>query len=93
MAVFAVEYVYDPSASETMERIRPDHRAYLGSLAERGVNVASGPWVGSGPGALVIMRADSAEQVEALLDKDPFKVAGVITGRIVREWNPVIGSI
>ena len=43
MAYYAVEYVYNPSMTETMDEVRPTHRAFLSSLLEQGINVASGP--------------------------------------------------
>ncbi|MBB6334708.1 YciI family protein [Schaalia hyovaginalis] len=90
MAYFAVFYEYDPSKSELADEIRPRHRAFLADLKERGANVASGPLSGDGPNALLIFEADSAQTVEELLDEDPFKVCGVVTGRSVHPWNPVI---
>ncbi|MDO4260061.1 MAG: YciI family protein [Actinomycetaceae bacterium] len=93
MSIFAIEYVYRADAGATMDEIRPDHRAYLSSLAEDGVNLGSGPWVGSGPGALLLFRTESAEKVAELLDADPFAIAGVIESRTIREWNPVLGSL
>lgn len=91
MSTFAVEYSYDPDRSTDMERIRPGHRAFLRSLLEEGRLLASGPWVGEGPGALLLIVAEDAADVERLLDADPFRQSGIITGRTVRGWNPVIG--
>ena len=47
---------------------------------------------GGGPGALLIFRADSAEQVVGWLDDDPFKVLGLIVEREIRAWNPTFGA-
>lgn len=93
MAIFAVEYVYDQHAGETMDRVRPEHRAYLGKLAQEGTVVASGPWVEGPPGALLLFRTEDTATLTALLEEDPFAKAGVITERIVRQWNPVIGQL
>ena len=51
MAYYAVEYVYNPSMTETMDEVRPTHRAFLSGLLEQGINIASGPLVGEIPGA------------------------------------------
>ncbi|HIZ35963.1 MAG TPA: hypothetical protein H9815_09305 [Candidatus Ruania gallistercoris] len=91
MSAFAVEYTYDPDRGEDMDRIRPGHRAFLRSLLEQGRLLASGPWVGEEPGALLLVLAEDEAAVEQLLDADPFQQAGLITGRRVRGWNPVIG--
>jgi len=32
MAYYAVEYVYNPSMTETMDEVRPTHRAFLSGL-------------------------------------------------------------
>lgn len=88
MAYFAVHYTYSSDTDE-LDRIRPEHRAFLGSLEQL---VASGPYVGTQPGrALLLFRADSAEDVEQLLDGDPFRKAGLVADREVFPWNPVIG--
>jgi uncharacterized protein len=93
MAVFAVTYQYVDDA-ELLATHRPVHREYLRSLlGERGL-IAAGPTVG-GPSAsaFLVFEAESAGDVEALLDHDPFWTEGVITAREVIEWNVVIGSL
>ena len=88
MPVFAVSYTYDES--HNLDSIRPIHREYLAQLLERGILLASGPFVGS-DGALLIIRAEGLEEVADHLDKDPFDIAGFITERAITEWNPVFG--
>ena len=90
MAFYAVEYVYNPAMTETMDEVRPTHRAFLSDLLGRGVNVASGPLVGEVPGALILISAENQDEVERILNEDPFYVAEVIQARLIREWNPVI---
>ena len=91
MAYYAVEYVYNPSMTETMDEVRPTHRAFLSGLLEQGINVASGPLAGEVP-----WRADPHQRREpgrrraASSIEDPFYVAEVIQARLIREWNPVI---
>ena len=80
MAYYAVEYVYNPSMTQTMDEVRPTHRAFLSALLEQGINVASGPLAGEVPGALILINASS----------EAFYVAEVIQARLIREWNPVI---
>ncbi len=90
MAYFAVFYDYDPSLCELADEIRPQHRAFLRELKDRGVNVASGPVDADTPNALLICEADSAQSLATLLDADPFAIAHVITKRSIYPWNPVI---
>lgn len=90
MSYFAVTYTYvdDPGA---LDEVRPRHRAHLSSLAGLQL-VASGPYVGAPvASALLIFRAETRDEVVALLDADPFWQAGLIAERAVEEWNPVIG--
>ncbi|QAY64730.1 hypothetical protein ET495_03825 [Xylanimonas allomyrinae] len=95
MAVFAVTYVYSPDA-ERLDALRPEHRAFLRALHDAGRVVVSGPLVpddGAPAGALIVVDADDAAAAAALLDADPFRHAGLVTERTVREWVPVIGSL
>lgn len=89
MNVFAVTYHYCVSEAELNE-VRPLHRGWLGELLEQGVLLASGPMLDS-PNALLIFRAGSAEALSALLDNDPFDIAGFIDSRTIERWNPVFG--
>ena len=76
--------------TQTMDAVRPTHRAFLSGLLGQGINVASGPLVGEIPGALLLINAESEADVERVLNEDPFYVAEVIQARLIREWNPVI---
>jgi uncharacterized protein YciI len=89
MAVFAVTYAYSAS-EEDLAEIRPAHRDFLKDHLDQGVLLASGPMVDR-PGALLIVRADSVEEVAELLDQDPFDIAGYIGERAIAQWNPVFG--
>ena len=89
MATFAVQYLYAQEKSD-MDGLRPEHRAYLRTLLESGSLLASGPLVDRNA-ALLIFEADSPEEVAALLDRDPFELAGFIGERVIEEWNPIMG--
>ena len=89
MSYFAVTYFYTAEA-EVLAEIRPIHRKWLADLYENGTLLASGPMV-ENPTALLIFNADSAEQLSALLDNDPFDIAGFIGERVINEWNPIYG--
>ncbi len=93
MPAFAVLYEYDDRHAER-DRTRPEHRTFLHGLHDRGVLLASGPWAGADaepPGALLLLRAGSADDAVAALDDDPFVRAGLVVRRTAREWDPVIG--
>ena len=89
MAIFAVTYKYvdDP---DLINQIRPSHRIWLKDLLDQNELLVSGPMVNRAA-SLLVFRSESAEDLSALLDQDPLEVAGVITERIIEEWNTVFG--
>jgi uncharacterized protein YciI len=89
VSVFAVQYFYSAEADQLAE-IRPIHREWLTQLLADGSLLASGPLVDF-PGALLIFKAASLEELSHLLDHDPFDIAGFIGERTVSEWNPIFG--
>lgn len=94
MALFAVEYFYDPAAASKMDEVRPDHRAHLRGLHNQGIVKLVGSWVNDlHPGALIAVEAESGEDALTALAEDPFFLAGFITERKVHQWNVIIGEI
>ena len=94
MALFAIEYFYDPTAAAKMDEVRPDHRAHLRDLHSQGIVKLVGSWVNdSQPGALIAVEAESTEDALAALAEDPFFLAGFITSRKVHQWNVIIGEL
>lgn len=91
VAIFAVQYTYIDDA-DRMATFRPEHREHLAELHREGTLLLSGP-LGDGPGALLIMVAESADAALAALDGDPFKRERVIVDRVAREWTVVIGEL
>lgn len=92
MAIFAVEYTYVDDA-ELVQEHRPKHREFLTEQHEAGKVLLSGPKVAEPAGALIIVRADSAEEAGKILDADPFNDHDLITNRTITEWNVVIGKL
>lgn len=92
MPIYAVEYTYSGD-DDARSRFRPEHRAYLTSLAEQDVVLGSGPFAAGRvpPGALVVVRADNEDEVRRLVEDDPFRVNGVLEDYRVTEWEPIIG--
>lgn len=91
MTLHAVIYRYSTDTA-ALDEHRPAHREYLRSLHEQGTIVVSGPLTDGAPGALLILDAADADEVAALLDKDPFRVLGLIADREIRRWAPVFGA-
>lgn len=94
MTLFAVHYTYSDD-TQARDEHRPAHRDFLGSLADEGVVVLSGPYatVDEAPdAALLIVRGDSAAELAELLREDPFQQMGLVEQVAIREWTPVLGS-
>ncbi|MFW0121564.1 YciI family protein [Rothia sp. CCM 9419] len=92
MSIFICTYSYAPA--EEQEKHRPEHRLYLGSLVEKGIIIASGPYVDNeAPGAMLLFKASSADEVREYVSQDPMYLGGAVLSYNVREWNPVLGSL
>jgi uncharacterized protein YciI len=89
MTTYAVTYTFSAEPDE-VNQIRPTHRVWLAEQLESGPLLASGPMVDR-PAALLIFKSDSIEELNALLDQDPYEIAGVIGERTIEAWNPVFG--
>ena len=90
MPVFAVHYSYADRPEEVSAH-RPAHREFLRDLLDRGVVLAAGAYPQGPAGALLVFRADSADQVASLLGQDPFRQQGLVTGCEIREWGLAMG--
>ena len=86
VAIFCATYAYDAGATARLEEARPAHRDWL---AEQPQLQASGPT--DAGRAILVWEADTAAEVEAILDRDPLVAAGVITERRVVGWQIVRG--
>ena len=91
MPVFAVHYDYAADSNEPRSQHRPAHRAFLDTLTGPVKALVTGPYVEEPAGALLVIEAASAAEVERALDDDPFYSEGLITHRSVREWIQVTG--
>jgi uncharacterized protein YciI len=89
MNTFVVTYGYAADPLE-LNVVRPTHREWLAGLFAEGKLLASGPMVDR-PSALLIFKAESIEELNTLLDSDPFELAGMIGERTIEAWNPVFG--
>lgn len=88
MAWFVVEIRY---VQDKFAQVRPRHREYLLSLAEQGKVAVAGPLEGD-TGGLVLYQAGDREELQRILDADPYHLEGAIAERTVREFTPVLGA-
>lgn len=90
MAKFVVQLVYGQDEDKRLE-VRPDHREYSRELAEQGALLVGGPYEDQ-LGAMLVYEAADRDELQRLLDADPYAEAGVVAETTIREWNPVTGS-
>ena len=69
------------------------HRAYLASLKEQGILIASGPLDPRNGGALLLRVPDDAvdSTLDSVRDNDPYTKANVAQYELL-PWNPVLGK-
>ena len=92
MQYFAVHYTY-VNDTELITRHRPDHRAFLSSLTDKGL-IAGGAYPETTPpSALLVVKAENAEAVSDLLADDPFRINNVLADVRIVHWTPVIGVV
>lgn len=91
MTVYAVTYDYSDDEAARDEH-RPAHRAFLGTLADEGALLFSGPFADDVPGALLVVQGDDEGAVRELLREDPFQQLGLVARLGVRAWTPVLGA-
>jgi uncharacterized protein YciI len=70
----------------------PAHAAFMDALHKDGFTVLVGPLEGA-PHALLILRADSAEEIEARLAPDPWTLNGLLRTTLVAPWTLRLGSL
>ncbi|AOS66010.1 YciI family protein [Actinoalloteichus hymeniacidonis] len=90
MARFAVELVFS-SDTEGRLAVRPAHRDYLTGLAEKGILLSAGPWADD-TGALLVYDVADEDELEQVLNDDPYWPAEVVDEVVIREWTPLIGT-
>ncbi len=91
MNIFAIEYAYGSQASLTRDEHRPAHRSWLHQQAGEGRVLSAGAYT-DGTGALLVLQAESEEDVREILEQDPFAIEGGIAGVRITQWKPVIGA-
>jgi uncharacterized protein YciI len=90
VAKFIVEFRYNVDRGGR-QAYHPAHASYLHSLAERGVLLLAGPLVDENAG-LLLYEVEDREELERVLDSEPYVQAGVVAERRILEWQPGKGS-
>ncbi|MGH8824206.1 MAG: YciI family protein [Jiangellaceae bacterium] len=88
MPTYVLELAFDRDNDRRLE-VRPSHRDYLQRLHADGLLVSAGPFADDS-GALLVYRVGSRDELDDLLDADPYTAADVVTRTGIREWVPII---
>lgn len=83
---------YDPAKPLEAQPGWDAHAAYMDAAAVAGRAVLAGPLEGAGE-ALIIVRAESASDVERWLAEDPWTANGVLRTVSVAAWSLRIGAV
>ena len=67
------------------------HAEFMNDLNERGIVVMAGPLEGTQT-ALVIVRAGSQAEAEAVLARDPWSLRDILPVESVRKWDVRVGQ-
>jgi uncharacterized protein YciI len=86
-----------PGLAEVRADARPRHRAFLKAPGTHPVKVRiAGPTLAPGGeamnGTMLVVEADTLEQVQAFLADDPYVRAGLFAELLVRPWRWGIGN-
>ena len=91
MPIFVATYEYPAETAARREENKLRHRDWLEQQVEAGHVLTVGPFLDGG-GALLLVRADTAEATRHLLEQDPHCTEGLVSAIDVREWKPVFGA-
>ncbi|WP_169584579.1 YciI family protein [Antrihabitans stalactiti] len=91
MANFAVLWTYTDDKSK-IGAAKQAHVDYLKDLVARGTVTVAGGWP-DGSGGLVVFDVANHDELQPLLDKDPFTTEGVIVDTTIKEWSIALGSV
>ena len=92
---FVATRVDKPHSVDKRKENRPAHLAYLNGLGSR-VKIGGallGPDRQTPVGSLIIFGGESEDDILVLLDKDPYRLAGLFESVSVKPWRPAVGQV
>jgi hypothetical protein len=92
MLTIAALIRYPADILERRGPVRPAHLANLERLRDEGRLLMAGAWADPVDGALFIYRAETIEDVQAMIAADPYAQAGLFEAVELRAWNVVVGA-
>lgn len=93
MALFVISCLDKADSLALRMATREAHLAYIAERREM-VKLA-GPFLVDGQmaGSMLVVEAETLEDVEAFAGGDPYKLAGLFESSFVREWKVTLGSV
>lgn len=91
MKHFVLFYDYPPNFRELRAPHRAAHLEYARSSVARDELQLGGAFVDDPPMGMLLFKAESADDVAAFANADPYVVNGVVGAWRVREWVTVVG--
>jgi len=92
MQTYAVIFTFVPNAMERRKPYREAHLKHFNELRDAGKIIMAGPWADTYDGGLILFRAESQTEVEAIIQDDPYYQADLWPEIHIREWNVVLSS-
>ncbi|GII23414.1 YciI family protein [Planosporangium mesophilum] len=89
---FLVLYTYVPDMEQRRAPHRQDHLAWIRDLADKGTLLVAGAAQEPVDTGVLVVRAADAHEVRRLLLDDPYALANLITGVVVRPFGLVVGG-
>ena len=91
--MYAIAIIRYRQPLEEVQKHTDAHRAYLQSLKEKGLMIASGPLTPRFGGALLLRVPDNDAQaaLDKIRDNDPYLQAGMVQYELL-PWNVGIGA-
>lgn len=90
--LYALQYDYVPDALEKRKPHREAHLALFSKQVEKGNVVLAGAVDNPPTGGLLIFRNLSANEIEQLVQQDPYVVNGVVQKYTIKPYMAVLGD-
>ena len=93
MGLFVLESTDKPESQALRQSVRPRHLAYAQSLGD--TLLVGGPFLDENDrmiGSLLIVKADSLAEAEAIVANDPYVQAGLFSETRIRPWKWTVNA-
>jgi uncharacterized protein YciI len=88
--MFVVELAFGPQQEERLAA-RPAHRQLVGRWHADGLVVIAGPYADDS-GALLVFDVSDIDELDRLLEEDPYLRTPGVTVVRRQEWSPIFGA-